>query len=203
MSGRVHLYEGYSPEQVVFGVRVMCQLGAGELIVTNAAGGVNPSFAPGTLMLMSDHVNLTGRNPLIGPNDLALGLRFPDMTHAYSSALRAQARRAAEEVGVAVAEGVYLAWTGPSFETPAEIRLARTVGADAVGMSTVLEVIAARHLGMRVLGISCITNLAAGITDQTLSEGEVLATAAQVRDQFVALLRAILRHWEPAGDPDT
>jgi purine-nucleoside phosphorylase len=160
--------------------------------VTNAAGGVNEAFRPGMLMLIRDHINLTGRNPLVGPNERALGVRFPDMTEAYDPDLRAVARKLASERGIPVSEGVYLALLGPSYETPAEIRMARSLGADAVGMSTVMEVIAANHMGMRVVGISCITNMAAGILPQKLTEEEVIETAAAVREQFGALVRGIV-----------
>jgi purine-nucleoside phosphorylase len=193
MAGRGHMYEGYSAQQVAYPALVMRALGAETLLVTNAAGGVNTSFHPGDLMLIADHINLTGRNPLVGPYDARLGLRFPDMSDAYSCELRALAHRAAEEVGVPLVEGVYLGLLGPSYETPAEIRMARILGADAVGMSTVMEVIAANHAGMRVLGISCITNMAAGILPQKLSEGEVLETAHRVREQFATLVRGIMR----------
>jgi purine-nucleoside phosphorylase len=193
LAGRAHMYEGYSPQQVVLPLRALRMLGAETLVVTNAAGGVNPSFHPGTLMLIADHINLTGRNPLIGPNEPALGVRFPDMTEAYDPALREAARRAAAQVGIELAEGVYLALLGPSYETPAEIRMARTLGADAVGMSTVMEVIAAHHAGMRVVGVSCITNMAAGILQQKLTEEEVIETAGRVRQEFSALVRAIVR----------
>jgi purine-nucleoside phosphorylase len=170
LSGRVHLYEGYSAQQVAFPVRVLRALGVETLSVTNAAGGVNERFQPGTLMLITDQINLTGHNPLIGPNDARLGVRFPDMSEAYSPRLRRLVQRAATDAGVPLAEGVYMGCLGPSYETPAEVRMARSLGADAVGMSTVIEVIAARHGGMQVLGISCITNLAAGLSPQPLDE---------------------------------
>jgi purine-nucleoside phosphorylase len=192
LSGRAHLYEGYEAAQAVFGIRVMRLLGAETLLITNAAGGVNESFHAGTLMLISDHINLTGRNPLIGPNDDRLGPRFPDMSQAYDSQLLELARRASQVAGVDVTSGVYCALLGPSFETPAEIRMLRSLGADAVGMSTALEVIAANHMGMRVLGISCITNMAAGILPQRLSHAEVLETTNRVRDEFANLLRHIV-----------
>lgn len=192
LAGRVHLYEGYTPEQVVFNVRLMRFLGAQALLLTNAAGAVNPDFEPGTLMLITDQINLTGRNPLVGPNDARLGTRFPDMTEAYDADLRAVARTAAGIQGVRLAEGVYLGLLGPSYETPAEIRMARILGADAVGMSTVLEVIAANHIGLRVLGISCLTNMAAGILPQKLSEEEVIATAHRARGEFSSLVRAVI-----------
>jgi purine-nucleoside phosphorylase len=195
-SGRAHLYEGYDPADVVFGVRLARRLGAETLIVTNAAGGVNPEWEPGTLMLIEDHINLTGRNPLVGPNDSRLGARFPDMTAAYDPALRQLARAIAERQGVFLPGGVYLGLLGPNYETPAEIRMARFLGADAVGMSTVLEVLAARHAGLRVLGISCITNLAAGILPHELTEDEVIETAARDRDRFAALIRGIVEAYE-------
>lgn len=193
MAGRVHMYEGYSARQIVFPLRVLRRLGAQVLIITNAAGGVKTSFTPGTLMVISDHINLTGRNPLVGPNDPALGPRFPDMTDAYTPQLRDLAKEAAKSIGLTLAEGVYLGLQGPSYETPAEIRMARALGADAVGMSTVMEVIAASQMGMRVLGISCITNMAAGILPRKLTEEEVLETAATVRDEFSQLVRGIIR----------
>ena len=192
MAGRAHLYEGYSAQQVAYPVRVMRELGAETLVVTNAAGGVNLEFHAGALMLIADHINLTGQNPLVGPNDPRLGGRFPDMTEAYSSQLRALAREVAGEMGLPLAEGIYLGLLGPSYETPAEIRMARALGADAVGMSTVMEVIAANHSGMKVLGISCITNMAAGILPRKLSEEEVIETAYQVRPQFAGLVKGIL-----------
>ncbi len=198
MSGRVHLYEGYTPAQVVFGVRLMRRLGAETLLITNAAGGVNMGFSEGTLMLISDHINLTGQNPLIGPNDRTLGPRFPDMSDAYDKDLRDLARSAADRARIPVAEGVYLGLLGPNYETPAEIHMARLLGADAVGMSTVMEVIAANHLGMRVIGISCITNMAAGILPKKLTEGEVLETAQRVHDELARLVRGIVAGYEPA-----
>ena len=162
------MYEGYGPELTSFPVRVMKALGVGKLVVTNAAGGINTAFEPGDLMLISDHINLTGRNPLTGPNEDELGVRFPDMSEPYSSKLRDIARQTAEDQGFNVREGVYIAVLGPSYETPAEIRMMRILGADAVGMSTVAEVIAARHSGIEVIGISCISNMASGILDQPL-----------------------------------
>lgn len=198
LAGRAHLYEGYAADQVVLPVRVLHALGAKTLIITNAAGGVNYQFQPGTLMVITDHINLSGRNPLVGPNETALGPRFPDMSTAYSARLRELARRAAAAVGVPVVEGVYLGLLGPSYETPAEIRMARLLGADAVGMSTVMEVIAAKHAGMQALGISCITNMAAGILPRALSEEEVMATANQVSDEFIRLIEAIVGRLEEA-----
>jgi purine-nucleoside phosphorylase len=192
LSGRVHMYEGYSPQQVVHAVRTMRALGADVLVLTNAAGGVNMSFRPGNLMVISDHLNLTGRNALIGPNDDELGTRFPDMSEVYDRDLHAIALSAAARTGVSLVGGVYAGILGPSFETPAEIRMFRTLGADAVGMSTVLEAIAAVHAGMRVLGISCITNMAAGVLPRTLSHAEVIETTTAVREDFAALLRGVI-----------
>lgn len=192
MKGRFHMYEGYGPEVTAFPVRVMKELGVSSLLVTNAAGGVNTSYKPGNLMVLSDHLNLTGRNPLIGPNDSKLGVRFPDMSEAYSRRLRQVFKDTAAEQGLEVQEGVYAGLLGPTYETPAEIRMLRTLGADAVGMSTVSETIVARHAGIEVLGISCITNMAAGILDQPLSHDEVMETADMVRDQFLKLVLAII-----------
>lgn len=192
MRGRFHMYEGYEPERTAFPVRVMKALGVRTLLVTNAAGGVNLSYKPGNLMLISDHLNLTGRNPLIGPNDNALGARFPDMSEAYSRRLRAIAKDTAAELGFTVQEGVYVGLLGPNYETPAEIRMFRTLGADAVGMSTVSEVIVARHSGIEVLGISCISNMAAGILDQPLSHQEVMETTELVKEQFLSLVLNVL-----------
>ncbi len=188
LSGRSHLYEGYAPAEVAFPVRAMRALGAEILLITNAAGGVNLAYRPGDLMLITDHINLTGQNPLIGPNQPGIGPRFPDMSEAYSPELRDVALRVASRSDVPLREGVYLGLTGPSFETPAEIRMARLLGADAVGMSTVLEVIAAVHCSLRTLGISCITNMAAGVLPQKLSEREVFETAERTRPRFVRLL---------------
>lgn len=192
MRGRFHMYEGYEPERTAFPVRVMKALGVRTLLVTNAAGGVNLSYKPGNLMLISDHLNLTGRNPLIGPNDDALGVRFPDMSEAYSRRLRAIAKETAAEQGFSVQEGVYVGLLGPNYETPAEIRMFRTLGADAVGMSTVSEVLVARHSGIEVLGISCISNMAAGILDQPLSHEEVMETTEHVKEQFLSLVLNVL-----------
>jgi purine-nucleoside phosphorylase len=189
LQGRVHWYEGYSMEQVVFPARVMGTLGIRQLVVTNAAGGINFSFQPGDLMLITDHINLIGTNPLIGPNIEELGARFPDMSEAYDPSMRAAAMRVAEESGFPLRQGVYVGVTGPSYETPAEIRMFRQLGADAVGMSTVPEVIAAGHMGIKVLGISCITNMAAGILPQKLTHQEVMDTTARVQARFAALLR--------------
>ena len=192
LSGRAHVYEGHPMSVATFGTRVLGLLGVKVLILTNAAGGINLSFTQGALMLISDHVNLMGGNPLIGPNDERFGPRFFDMTTAYSPRLRHLARQAAAAAGIQVEEGVYIAVTGPSYETPAEIRAFRTMGADAVGMSTVPQVIVARHMGMEVAGISCITNMAAGVLPEPLVHEEVLATTARVRDQFIALLTGLV-----------
>jgi len=194
MQGRFHYYEGYSFEKVTFPVRVMKALGVEQLIVTNAAGGVNESFEPGDLMIISDHINNMGGNPLIGPNDSALGVRFPDMSEAYSKRLRQLAKDVANEIGLRVCEGVYVANTGPAYETPAEIRMIRVMGGDAVGMSTVPEVIVARHGGMEVLGISCISNMAAGILDQPLTHDEVIETTEKVKADFLRFVKAIVRN---------
>lgn len=192
MKGRFHMYEGYGPEMTAFPVRVMKELGVTTLLVTNAAGGVNTSYEPGDLMLISDHLNLTGRNPLVGPNDNELGARFPDMSQAYSRRLREIARKVAVDKGVPLQEGVYAGLLGPTYETPAEIRMLRTLGADAVGMSTVSETIVARHAGIEVLGISCISNMASGILDQPLSHEEVMETTERVREKFLGLVLSII-----------
>jgi purine-nucleoside phosphorylase len=192
MQGRVHLYEGYSAEQVAFPVRVFARMGIRALIITNAAGGINTEYQQGALVLVSDHINLQGQNPLVGPNDEGFGVRFPDMTFAYSKPLRDIARSAAKKLGKNLPEGVYAGMLGPSYETPAEIRYLRNIGADLVGMSTVPEVIAAAHMKLQVLAISCVTNMAAGILDQPLSQEEVFQTTERVRGDFVALLRAVI-----------
>ena len=192
MQGRFHYYEGYDLKQVTMPVRVMKLLGIDSLLVTNAAGGINTGFHAGTLMLIEDHLNLTGENPLIGENLDAFGDRFFDMTVAYDKEYRTLAKATAEELNIPLATGVYAWLTGPNFETPAEIRYLRTIGADAVGMSTVPEVLAARHSGIRVLGISCITNLAAGMTDNTLSHEEVKETAGRVQNEFIRLVTGIV-----------
>jgi purine-nucleoside phosphorylase len=192
MQGRVHLYEGYSASEISFPTRVLGRVGIRALVLTNAAGGINLEYKQGALVVISDHINLQGHNPLLGPNDERFGPRFPDMTHAYSKSYREIALRAARKLGLSVHEGVYAGLLGPSYETPAEIRYLRTIGADLVGMSTIPEVIAARHMGIEVLGISCVTNMAAGILDQLLNQEEVLETAAQVQGKFVALLKAVL-----------
>ena len=192
MQGRFHYYEGYDLKQVTMPVRVMKLLGIDSLLVTNAAGGINTGFHAGTLMLIEDHLNLTGENPLIGENLDAFGDRFFDMTVAYDKEYRTLAKATAEELNIPLATGVYAWLTGPNFETPAEIRYLRTIGADAVGMSTVPEVLVARHSGIRVLGISCITNLAAGMTDNTLSHEEVKETADRVQNKFIRLVTGIV-----------
>lgn len=192
MSGRAHLYEGYTPAQVAFGVRVLGRLGVRAMVFTNAAGGVNLAFQRGRLVLISDHINLQGSNPLAGPNDDTLGPRFPDMSEAYSERCRMIAREVAAELGIHLSDGVYAAVLGPSFETPAEIRFLRAIGADLVGMSTVAEVIAARHMGMKILALSCVTNMAEGLHFDKVSHEEVLATGAMVRDTLVAFLKALL-----------
>ena len=192
LSGRVHVYEGHPMTTVVFAVRVMARLGVPSLILTNAAGGINTNFGQGALMVIDDHLNLMGSNPLIGANDDRMGPRFPDMSEVYSYRLRGTADEAAAAAGIELRHGVYVAVHGPSYETPAEIRAFRTLGADAVGMSTVPEAIAARHMGMEVLGISCITNMAAGVLNQTLVHDEVMETARRVRGSFIALLEGII-----------
>lgn len=192
MQGRVHIYEGYSAKEVAFPVRVFARLGVKTVILTNAAGGIKKEFTQGRLVAISDHINLQGANPLIGANEEKLGPRFPDMTTSYDRNFRRVTMATASRLGIQLGEGVYAALAGPSYETPAEIRFLRTIGADLVGMSTVPEVIAARHSGMRVLGISCVTNAAAGILDQPLNHKEVLETAERVKGQFIGLLRAIL-----------
>jgi purine-nucleoside phosphorylase len=192
MQGRFHFYEGYSMEKVTFPVRVMKELGVSMLIVTNAAGGVNESFEAGDLMIITDHINFMGTNPLIGPNDSKLGARFPDMSEAYSKDLRAQAKEIAGRLNMNVKEGVYFGNPGPVYETPAEIRMVRTLGGDAVGMSTVPEVIVARHSGMKVLGISCISNMAAGILDQPLTHDEVIETTERVKANFLLYIKEIV-----------
>ena len=192
MQGRVHVYEGYSAQQVAFPMRVLARMGVSAVVLTNAAGGINPDYDRGALVLVRDHINLQGENPLVGPNDDQLGLRHPDMTDAYNRQLRRIAIAELQRLGDKVYEGVYAAVTGPSFETPAEIRFLRTIGADLVGMSTVPEVIAARHLGIDVLAISCVTNLAAGITGEKITAEEVLETGERVRGKFLSLLRAVL-----------
>jgi purine-nucleoside phosphorylase len=192
MQGRVHAYEGYSPEEVTFPVRVLGRLGVKTLIVTNAAGGIRLDMKQGDLVLLSDHINFTGRNPIVGKNDERFGPRFFDMTTAYSQRLRRLAAAAAQRQGFSLAEGVYLCVLGPSFETPAEIRAFRALGADLVGMSTVQEVITARQMGIEVVGISCVTNLAAGIQPEPLSHEEVIETGHRVAARFTQLLTALV-----------
>ncbi|MGB2593139.1 MAG: purine-nucleoside phosphorylase [Candidatus Acidiferrum sp.] len=192
MQGRVHLYEGYSAQDVAFPIRVFSCLGVKAVILTNAAGGIKREFVQGQLVVIKDHINLQGTNPLTGPNDERFGPRFPDMTVAYDRRFREMAVGEGNRNQIGLYEGVYAALPGPSYETPAEIRYLRTIGADLVGMSTVPEVIAARHCGMRVLGISCVTNAAAGILDQPLDHKEVLATGERVRSQFIALLKSLI-----------
>jgi purine-nucleoside phosphorylase len=192
LAGRAHFYEGHPLSTVVFATRVMGRLGVQQLLLTNAAGGINTGFAQGALMVIDDHINLLGSNPLVGPNDERFGPRFPDMTNVYSARLRDIADRAARARGVPVTHGVYVALHGPSYETPAEIRYLRGIGADAVGMSTVPEAIAARHMGIEVLGLSCITNMAAGVLPQPLHHDEVMETARRVRGSFISLLEGII-----------
>ena len=192
MQGRVHFYEGYSLKDVIFPMRVFARMGIHAVILTNAAGGISRNLKQGGLVVLTDHINLQASNPLIGPNDERFGLRFNDMTTAYWKTYRDVALAEGRRLGVDISEGVYAALTGPSYETPAEIRYLRTIGADLVGMSTVPEVIAARHVGIRVLGISCVTNMAAGILDQPINHIEVLETGDRVKSQFVALLRAVI-----------
>jgi purine-nucleoside phosphorylase len=192
MQGRVHLYEGHPSCDIVFGVRLMKRLGADTLIITNAAGGAGAHLEAGDLMIIDDHLNLTGTSCLVGENEAELGVRFPDMSEAYDRALAQSAEKIGKAQGTTLKHGVYAGLLGPSYETPAEIRMLSRLGADAVGMSTVLEVIAARHMGMRVLGLSCITNLAAGISKTLLSHDEVTETANRVRRSFEALLRGVL-----------
>ncbi|WP_186578300.1 purine-nucleoside phosphorylase [Aquibacillus kalidii] len=193
MQGRFHYYEGYSLNQVTFPVQVMKLIGIDTLFVTNAAGGINESYNPGDLMLIKDHINNMGTNPLIGPNDNDLGPRFPDMSQAYNHALISFAKKCADDLSINVQEGVYVGNTGPSYETGAEIRMLRTLGGDAVGMSTVPEVIVANHVGLRVLGISCISNMAAGILDQPLSHDEVMETTEKVREDFLRFVKQLVR----------
>jgi purine-nucleoside phosphorylase len=201
MQGRVHLYEGYSANEVAFPTRVFGRMGIRALVLTNAAGGINLEYKQGALVVITDHINLQGQNPLTGPNDDRFGPRFPDMTQAYSKPYREIALRAAQRLDKTVYQGVYAGLLGPSYETPAEIRYLRTIGADLVGMSTIPEVIAARHMGIKVLAISCVTNMAAGISDEVLSHEDVLATGERVKGDFVALLRAVLP--EIAADVNT
>ncbi|MDU0154174.1 purine nucleoside phosphorylase I, inosine and guanosine-specific [Bacillus cabrialesii] len=196
MQGRFHFYEGYSMEKVTFPVRVMKALGVEALIVTNAAGGVNTEFRAGDLMIITDHINFMGTNPLIGPNEADFGARFPDMSSAYDKDLSSMAEKLAKNLNIPIQKGVYTAVTGPSYETPAEVRFLRTMGSDAVGMSTVPEVIVANHAGMRVLGISCISNAAAGILDQPLSHDEVMEVTEKVKAGFLQLVKAVVAQYE-------
>jgi len=192
MQGRVHLYEGYSAQEVTFPIRVFARLGVKAVVLTNAAGGIKKEFTEGRLVVISDHINLQGANPLTGPNHENFGPRFPDMTNAYDKKFRHLALAAARKLNIELGEGVYAALAGPSYETPAEIRYLRAIGADLVGMSTVPEVITARHAGIRALGISCVTNAAAGVLDQPLDHQDVLETAERVKSQFIGLLRAVI-----------
>jgi len=192
MQGRVHLYEGYSSREVIFPMRVMARMGIRAILLTNAAGGINREFKRGCLVVLRDHINLQGTNPLIGPNEERFGVRFPDLTQVYWKPYQDAALQEGKRLGVEISQGVYAALSGPSYETPAEIRCLRTIGADLVGMSTAPEVIAAAHLGIRVLGISCVTNMAAGILDQPITVEEVLETAERIKTDFVALLRAVI-----------
>lgn len=191
LQGRFHYYEGHSMQKVTYPVRVMAALNAHSIIVTNAAGGVNVDFTPGNLMLITDHINFTGDNPLIGENESEMGPRFPDMSHAYTPAYRETAKKVAQQLSMSLQEGVYMGFSGPTYETPAEIRMSRVMGADAVGMSTVSEVIVAVHSGMKVLGLSCITNLAAGM-QSSLNHEEVVETTERVKAQFKELVKATL-----------
>ena len=192
MQGRVHLYEGYSAQEAAFPMRVFGRMGIRSVILTNAAGGINLNYQQGALVLIRDHINLQGANPLVGPNDDRFGVRFPDMTHAYAKDYRTLAREEGAKLEITLHEGVYAALPGPSYETPAEINYLRIIGADLVGMSTVFEVIAARHVGIKVLAISCVTNMAAGILDQPLSHQEVMDTGRRVKGTLEALLSAVL-----------
>jgi purine-nucleoside phosphorylase len=192
MQGRVHLYEGYNPQQVAFPMRVFGRMGIRAAVLTNAAGGINLEYKQGALVVIRDHINLQGQNPLVGANDDRFGLRYPDMTEAYCKTYRVIALTQARELGLTVYEGVYAAMLGPSFETPEEIRYLRTIGADLVGMSTISEVVAARQMGIRVLAISCVTNMAAGILDQPITHEEVLETGERVKGAFTAMVKAVL-----------
>ena len=198
MQGRVHLYEGYSAKELAFPIRVFARMGVKAIILTNAAGGVKSEFIEGRLVVISDHINLLGVNPLAGPNEDKFGGRFPDMTAAYDKRFRELTLAEGRLLGINLGEGVYAAVAGPSYETPAEVRYLRSIGADLVGMSTVPEVIAARHSGLRVLGISCVTNAAAGVLDQPLDHKDVLETAERMKGQFTGLLRAVIPDLELA-----
>ncbi len=195
MQGRFHYYEGYGMDQVVFPIQVMHAMGINQLLVTNAAGGVNTSYQPGDLMLITDHIKLIADSPMRGPNHEELGERFFDMTNAYDKQLSILARDESKRLGIPLQEGVYMFFAGPSYETPAEVRSARILGADAVGMSTVPEAIAASQMGMKVLGISCITNMAAGILDQPLNHTEVMETSDRVKEAFTSLVRNVTHLW--------
>jgi purine-nucleoside phosphorylase len=192
LSGRPHFYEGYSLEIVTLPIRVMKEFGIDTLILTNACGAVNETFRPGDLMLITDHINLVGFDPLIGPNDSSYGPRFPDATEIYSKRLRELAKQKANQLGIALKEGVYAWWSGPSYETPAEIKMIRILGGDAIGMSTVPEALVANHMGMRILGISCLTNMASGILPQKLAHAEVLEVASRVNATFRAFIKSIV-----------
>lgn len=192
MQGRIHYYEGHTMQTITFPIRVMAALGVKDLVLTNAAGGANPSYPPATLMLIADHINYSGANPLIGPNLDAFGPRFPDVSDLYTKTLRTVVKEKAAQAGIHLEEGVYMMFTGPNYETPAEVRMAQILGADAVGMSTVPEALVAGHCGMRVVGVSCITNHAAGVTDAKLDHSEVVEVAAQVHDTFQTLVELIL-----------
>jgi len=192
MQGRIHYYEGHSMQTITMPIRVLAAIGVRNLVLTNAAGGANPSYEPGTLMLMKDHINYSGANPLIGPNLDAFGPRFPDVTYLYTPELRTAVKAKAKDAGIHLEEGVYMMFTGPNYETPAEVRMAQILGADAVGMSTVPEALVAGHCGMRIVGISCITNHAAGVTDAKLDHSEVVEIANRVHDTFQQLLELVL-----------
>ena len=192
MKGRAHLYEGHPPQRVVFGPRVLGRLGIRSLVLTNACGAIDPAVPPGRLVAVSDHLNLQGTSPLVGPNDDALGPRFPDMTDAYDPAYRRLAHEAAERLGIELGDGVYAAWLGPAFETPAEIRMLRTLGADLVGMSTAPEVLAARHMGIRCLALSCVTNAAAGVLPEPIDHEQVLEVGRRASGDLIALLREVV-----------
>lgn len=193
MKGRIHYYEGKGLDSVVYPIRVLCELGIEKLIVTNASGGVNKTFKPGDIMLIKDHINITGLNPLIGPNEIGDGPRFLDMTYAYSKELRNKAEKVAIDMDLEIKEGVYMLFTGPTYETPSEVKLAGILGADSVGMSTVPEVILARYKGVEVLGISCITNMAAGILDKELNHQEVIEVSGKIKDKFSEYLKNIIK----------
>ena len=192
LQGRIHFYEGLSQQKITLPIRVLAAMGIKTLVLTNAAGGVNLDFGPGTLMMISDHINYSGANPLIGQNLDAFGPRFPDVSDVYTKAIRAKVKAVAAEAGMKIREGVYMMFSGPNYETPAEVRMARIVGADAVGMSTVPEALVAAHCGMQVVGMSCITNMAAGVLDVKLDHSEVVETANRVHDEFHQLLNLIL-----------